>query len=245
MTAAAGRGGAGAGVKRSRPIVAIDGPAGAGKTTVSKALAERLGFTRVDTGAIYRTVALAAIRRGIALDDDAKLGALVNEIDVAFAYRDGATRVILTNADGSKDDVSEEIRTADMSLAASRVSARQPVRAGLLGLQRRLAGDGGAVLDGRDIGTVVFPDAEVKFFLTASLDTRARRRYLELKAREEIVPLDRIKKEIEKRDRDDSSRALAPLKQAEDAVVIDTSDLSPDQVVERMMAVVDERWKSS
>lgn len=231
--------------KRARPIVAIDGPAGAGKTTVSKMLAERLGFTRVDTGAIYRTVALAAMRRGIALDDDVQLGALVGEIGVAFEYRNGATRVILTNPDGSKDDVSEEIRTADMSLAASRVSARQPVRAGLLGLQRRLAGNGGAVLDGRDIGTVVFPDAEVKIFLTASLDTRARRRYVELKARDEIVPLDRIRKEIEKRDRDDSSRALAPLKQAADAVVVDTSEMTPSQVVDRMAAVVSEKWKSS
>ena len=223
-------------------IVAIDGPAGAGKSTASRRLAARLGFAMVDTGAIYRAVALAATRRGVALDDDARLAALLPAIDVRFAppaAKGAGQRVLLGD-----EDVSTEIRTPPMSLGASKVSGRPVVRAGLLDLQRRLAlapGNEGAVLEGRDIGTVVFPDADAKFFLTASPEERARRRHAELAAKGEAQPYEEVLADQLRRDKDDSERPVAPLRPAADALVVDTSALSLDDVVDRLAREVEAR----
>jgi cytidylate kinase len=227
----------------SRPfIVAIDGPAGAGKSTASRAVAARLGFAMVDTGAIYRTVALAATRAGIALDDDARLTQLLPTIEIRFApatATDGGQRVLL-----GLEDVSQEIRTPPMSLGASKVSARPVVRAGLLELQRRLAlapGNAGAVLEGRDIGTVVFPDADAKFFLTASPDERARRRHAELRARGDPSTFEEVLADQLRRDRDDSERAVSPLRPAPDAIVVDTGGVPLDDVADRLVREVQAR----
>ena len=225
-------------------IVAVDGPAGAGKSTTSRRLAARLGFAMVDTGAIYRAVALAATRQGIALDDDARLGTLLPEVRIRFeppppGAEAAGQRVLIGD-----EDVSEAIRTPPMSLGASAVSARPVVRAGLLELQRRLAtapGNRGAVLEGRDIGTVVFPDADAKFFLTAADDVRARRRFLELQAKGDPQPFEAVLADQRKRDTNDSSRDVAPLKAAPDAVTVDTGSLSLDDVVERLVALVTSR----
>jgi cytidylate kinase len=220
-------------------IVAIDGPAGAGKSTASRGVAAALGFAMVDTGAIYRAVALAATRAGIALDDDARLGALLPGVEIRFApaaAAGGAQRVLL-----GPDDVSQEIRTPPMSLGASKVSARPVVRAGLLDLQRRLAlapGNRGAVLEGRDIGTVVFPDADAKFFLTATAEVRARRRHAELAAKGDRSSYDEVLADQLRRDRDDSERAVAPLRPAPEAIVVDTSGVALDEVVARLVREV-------
>jgi cytidylate kinase len=223
-------------------IVAIDGPAGAGKSTASRAVAARLGFAMVDTGAIYRAVALAATRAGVALDDDARLAALLPAVAIRFATPaapGGGQRVLLGD-----EDVSQEIRTPPMSLGASRVSARPVVRAGLLDLQRRLAlapGNAGAVLEGRDIGTVVFPDADAKFFLTASPEERARRRHAELRGRGDPSSIEQVLADQRRRDRDDSEREVAPLRPAPDALVVDTSGVALDEVVERLVREVHAR----
>ena len=232
----------------SRPfIVAIDGPAGAGKSTTSRRLAASLGFAMVDTGAIYRTVALAASRAGIAFDDDSGLGALLPAVRIRFAppppgVEGAGQRVLLGD-----EDVSEAIRTPPMSLGASAVSARPVVRAGLLDLQRRLAtapGNRGAVLEGRDIGTVVFPDADAKFFLTAADEVRARRRFLELQAKGDPQPFEAVLADQRKRDRNDSSRDVSPLRAADDAVTVDTGGISLDEVVDRLAAEVERRHAS-
>ena len=223
-------------------IVAIDGPAGAGKSTASRLVAAHLGFAMVDTGAIYRAVALAATRAGVALDDDAGLGALLPGVAIRFApptTPGGGQRVLLGD-----EDVSALIRTPPMSLGASKVSARPVVRAGLLDLQRRLAlaaGNRGAVLEGRDIGTVVFPDADAKFFLTASPEERARRRHAELRAKGDGSTFEEVLADQLRRDRDDSERALAPLRPAADALVVDTSGVPLDAVVERLVQDVQAR----
>jgi CMP/dCMP kinase len=225
-------------------IVAIDGPAGAGKSTASRALAARLRFAMVDTGAIYRAVALAATRAGVALEDDAGLGALLPGVDIRFAARaQGEGQRVLLGG----EDVSEEIRTPPMSLGASKVSARPVVRAGLLELQRRLAlapGNDGAVLEGRDIGTVVFPDADAKFFLTASPEERARRRHAELRAKGDPSSFEDVLADQLRRDRDDSERTVAPLKPATDAVVVDTTGRSLAEVVDRLVREVEARATS-
>ena len=225
-------------------IVAVDGPAGAGKSTTSRRLAARLGFAMVDTGAIYRAVALVASRGGIAYDDDARLGALLPEVRIRFEPAppgaEGAGQRVLIG----EEDVSQAIRTPLMSLGASAVSARPVVRAGLLELQRRLAtapGNRGAVLEGRDIGTVVFPDADAKFFLTADDEVRARRRFLELEARGDPQPFEAVLADQRRRDLDDSSRDVAPLRAAADAVTVDTGGRSIDEVVERLAAEVESR----
>jgi cytidylate kinase len=219
-------------------IVAIDGPAGAGKSTVSKLLARRLGLSFVDTGALYRTVALSVRRQGIATADDPALAAILGRIRISFKAIGEDNRVFL---DG--EDVSKEIRTPEISLLASAVSARPVVREGLLGLQRRLALEApvGAVLEGRDIGTVVFPDADLKFFLEANPDVRARRRYEELFQKGSESTLDAVLADQTQRDRDDSSRAVAPLKAADDAVRVDTSGLPLSEVVQRLELVIRER----
>lgn len=226
-------------------IVAIDGPAGAGKSTVSKALAKRLGFALVDTGAIYRTVALAASRAGIAFDDDARLGQLLPGLHLRFEFQGEENRVFLQGAQGD-EDVSAAIRTPEMSKAASAVSARPVVRDGLLELQRRLAraAKTGAILEGRDIGTVVFPDAQAKFFLTATSNQRAERRYKELLAKGQQVDLKQVLSEQSQRDRDDSMREVAPLRAAPDAVILDSTDLGLEEVVRRMESEIKKRLGS-
>ncbi len=212
-------------------LITIDGPAGAGKTTVSKMLAGRLGYTYVDTGALYRGVALAARRSGTAVDRDDALKDLVGRLRLGFASDRSGSRLLL---DG--EDVSESIRTPEISMLASTISARPVVRRFLLDVQRDLGKRKAAVFEGRDMGTVVFPDADAKFFLSADLKTRAVRRFRELGAA--AGSLSKVEEEMARRDRNDSTRDLAPLKPAADAVKIDSTDLSPEQVVEQMLAVL-------
>lgn len=219
-----------------RLIVAIDGPSGVGKSTLSKLLARDLGYLHLDTGAMYRTVALAATRRGIAVDDEAGLEQLCRAIRIDFRRNGDQERVLL---DG--DDVSQAIRTPEISLLTAEVAACPAVRTAMVERQRELGRKGGVVLEGRDIGTEVFPYAEVKFFLRASAEERGRRRYLELQAKGLAVDLKQTIVEVEARDAADTCRAVSPLRQAEDAVVIDTTELTIDQVLERMLAVVADR----
>ncbi len=213
----------------SRPfIVAIDGPAGAGKSTVARILARRLGFSLVDTGALYRCAALLASREGLSLDDEPHLAELLQGLRVSFRVVGDENRVWLTG-----EDVSEQIRTPDISVQSSRISSLPLVRQGLLPLQRRLALDSekGAILEGRDIGTVVFPDADAKFFLLAAPDVRARRRYEELFQKGVESSLDDVLAAQNQRDRNDSSRQVAPLKPADDAIQLDSSQMPISEVV--------------
>jgi len=217
-------------------IVAIDGPAGAGKSTVSRALARRLGYVYVDTGAMYRVVALLARERGITPQDGPALGGLAATVDIHFEPVDDGTQRVLTGG----RDVTTAIRTQEIGDLASRISTHSEVRERLVALQRRagLAAQPGAVLEGRDIGTVVFPDADRKFFLEASPEERGKRRYLELAAKGMDVDQSTITREIRERDVQDRSRALAPLKQADDAMLIDSSEMGIDEVVARMLSEV-------
>ena len=218
-------------------IIAIDGPAGAGKSTVARKLARRLGYSMVDTGAIYRAVALAASRAGIAWDDDTGLARVLDPPGLHIAF--GDDDIVFLGG----EDVSAAIRTPEMSRGASVVSARPVVRERLLDLQRSLgrAAARGAVLEGRDIGTVVFPDATVKFFLPAADEARARRRHAELAGKGHEVELSDVLDDQRRRDRDDTERAIAPLKPAADAILVDTTGLDLDQVVERCFRAVRER----
>jgi len=227
----------------ARPfIVAIDGPAGAGKSSASRLLAARLGFALVDTGAIYRVVALAASRRGIAFDDDARLGALLPALQIRFAppaTPGGGQQVLLGG-----EDVSQAIRTPPMSLGASAVSARPVVRDGLLELQRRLAlapENRGAVMEGRDIGTVVFPNADLKIFLTAGEGQRAQRRFAELQQKGDPSTLEQVREDQRRRDKNDSERAVAPPKPAPDARILDSSEMDLASVVEELAREVETR----
>lgn len=218
-----------------RPVVAIDGPAGAGKSTVTKRVARELGYLLVDTGALYRAVALAALRAGISWDDGEALGGLafklVSERSVSLATEpNGGVSVRLQG-----EDVSDAIREPAVSQGASKVSVVPAVREALLDMQRAAGEHGGVVLEGRDIGTVVFPEAEAKFFLTASVDVRAQRRLGELISRGVSAELDEVRREVAERDLRDSTRPIAPLKPAADAVGIDSSVLSIDQVVARIV----------
>lgn len=222
--------------RRARPVVAIDGPAGSGKTTVARRTARRLGYTLVDTGALYRCVALAAVRRGVDPADAEGLAGLAADCRIRFEEGQDEQLVYL---DG--EDVTWAIRQPDVSEMASRVSALPPVRTALLGVQRALGRDGGVVLEGRDIGTVVFPDAEVKVFLQADDDIRARRRFAELRARGVDVCLEETRADMLRRDRRDAARDVAPMKPAHDAVVLDTGPLDIDEVVDRVAGLVDER----
>jgi cytidylate kinase len=216
-------------------VVAIDGPAGAGKSTVSKRLAQRLGYRLLDTGAIYRSVALCARRQGVAWDDAAGCAKVARDLDIDFRFDGDVNHVFVAG-----EDVTGAIRTPEMSEGASKVSALPEVRAALLDLQRRLGAAGGVVVEGRDIGTVVFPDAEAKFFLTASPEVRARRRFEELRAAGKQVDEAQTLAEMIERDRRDETRAAAPLRQAPDAVLVDSSGVPVDEVVAAMAARVAE-----
>ncbi|HZU82760.1 MAG TPA: (d)CMP kinase [Polyangiaceae bacterium] len=227
--------------RRLRPIVAIDGPAGAGKSTVARRLAEALGFVLVDTGAMYRTVALAARRAGLAIEDAQAVGALARTLveQRALAFERDSQRGVRVRLLG--DDVTDAIRTPDIGMAASTVSAHKQVRDALLDMQRQAGRAGGVVLEGRDIGTVVFPDAEVKFFLTARPEVRAARRRDELASRGISMTLDETLDEVRRRDRQDTTRPVAPLRPADDATVLDDSDMTIDETVAAMVAVVGAR----
>jgi cytidylate kinase len=213
--------------------VAIDGPAGAGKSTAAKRLTALLGYRLLDSGALYRSVALVAVRRGVALDDEDALAAIAGGLDVEFRLEGMTNRVFLAG-----EDVSAAIRTPEASEGSSVVSALPRVRAALLGLQRRLAGEGGVVAEGRDIGTVVFPSARAKFFLTASDEVRARRRQDELRSSGVDSEFSTTLADLRRRDQRDVNRAAAPLTCAPDAVVLDSSALTIDEVVDRMLEVV-------
>jgi cytidylate kinase len=213
-------------------LITIDGPAGAGKTTVSRRLAERLGYRYVDTGALYRGVAYVAYRRGIAPQDDMALGRLLEGLRLNFEPGESGQRLL---ADG--EDITDVIRTPEISMLASAVSARPLVRGYLFKVQRELGRQKAAVFEGRDMGTVVFPEAEVKFFLTASEKARALRRFAEIQAKTG-ASLEEVEQDMRRRDEQDRSRAVAPLKAADDAVRIDSTDLSIEQVVALLLARV-------
>lgn len=213
-------------------IVAIDGPSGAGKSTLSKLLAQRLGYLNIDTGAMYRAVALAASRQGIDIDDNSSLGRLAQQVKISFRRSPSGELVFL---DG--EDVSSAIRTPEISMLTSRVAACAAVRQAMVELQRRMGEQGGVVLEGRDIGSVVFPAAEVKFFLSATAQERGRRRFAELCGKGLTVDLEQTIAEVESRDAADSGREHAPLVQPADAVVIDATSLDIDQVLERLLTV--------
>jgi CMP/dCMP kinase len=219
-----------------RIVVTIDGPAGAGKSTVAKQLARRLGYRLLDTGAIYRTVALASQRKDIAWTDAEACAQIARDLDIRFEWRGEINHVFLAD-----EDVSSAIRTPEVSQGASQVSAHPPVRAALLELQRRLGGQGGVVVEGRDTGTVVFPQAEAKFFLTATDQERARRRVAELEAKGTQVSFEQTLAEIRERDHRDASRDVAPMKPADDAVLVDSSTQTIEQVVENLAQTVEAR----
>lgn len=204
--------------------IALDGPSGAGKSTIAKRLSAELGFVYVDTGAMYRSIGLYCLQNGIDTADEAAVTAALPQIDIALKYVDGEQRVILNGT-----DVSKEIRINEVSMAASKVSAYKAVRAFLLDTQRNMAKTQSVIMDGRDIGTVVLPDAEIKIFIVADPEERAKRRYKELMERGQNVPFEEVLKDIIQRDYNDENRAEAPLRQAEDAIRLDTSLLDFEQ----------------
>ena len=220
--------------------IAIDGPSGAGKSSAAKLAAAKLGFIYVDTGAMYRAIGVAALRRGIDTQDKDGVIAMLPELEISLAFIEGEQHVLLNG-----EDVSREIRLPQASMAASHVSALPEVRAFLLDLQRRLAAENDCIMDGRDIGTVILPDAGLKIYLTASPEIRARRRYDELIARGTPQDYDELLKEIIQRDYNDMHRETSPLKQAEDAVLLDSSDLTLEQVVDRICALAKEAMEAT
>jgi len=220
-------------MKKKGLVIAIDGPSGAGKSTTARLLAERLGYVYIDTGAMYRAIGWKARREGIDPADEQKLADLCGRTEVTIK-RTGKDPGFFV--DGK--DVTGDIRTPEMGMMASAVSKSPSVRARLLKLQRDLGRCGGVVMDGRDIGTVVFPDAKAKFFLDASAEERGCRRYLELKANGMDVDLARITQEIKERDSQDSGRLIAPLRRAEDAILIDSTALDIDEVLDQMLSAI-------
>ena len=218
--------------------VAIDGPAGAGKSTIAKAAAARFGFIYVDTGAIYRTVGLAARRAGVDAQDTDDVLALLPSLSIRFDYGpDGTQRMFL-----GKEDVSGLIRTPEISMYASAVSAIPGVRAFLMDMQRDMAKTSSVVMDGRDIGTVVLPDAGLKVFLTASAEARARRRFIELQQKGDPATFEEVLADMLVRDENDTTRAAAPLKAADDAVIVDTTALTLEESIERVCGLIRERF---
>jgi cytidylate kinase len=221
----------------SKISIAIDGPSGAGKSTLAKSLAARLGYLYVDTGAIYRTIGYYAFSNGIDPKDENTVVASLPEIRVEMTYGDDGLQHMLLNG----ADVTKEIRLPEISMYASAVSAHPGVRVFLLEMQRQLARTNNVIMDGRDIGTVVLPDAKVKVYLTASSAERARRRCLELEQRGTPEPFEKVLKEIEERDWNDSHRAVAPLRQADDAVLLDTTELNFEQSEEALLKIIEEK----
>lgn len=215
--------------------IAIDGPAGAGKSTIAKRVAKEIGAIYVDTGAMYRAIALYLIRQGVKEEEEEKMEALCRDANVTLAYEEGQQQVLLNG-----ENVSAYIRTEEVSRMASVSSAKKEVRASILDLQRNLAKTNQVVMDGRDIGTNVLPDARMKIYLTASVETRAKRRFDELTAKGEACDVKEIEAMIRERDERDMTREIAPLKQAEDAVLVDTSDMSIEEVTARLLEIYKE-----
>ena len=215
-------------------VITIDGPAGSGKSTVSRLLARRLKVLYLDTGAMYRAVALQAKRKGVDLKDREKVSRLCRGLDLHFKTLDGTTRLFV-----GAEDISAAIRSPEMDMLSSAVSAIKEVREAMTLLQRKMAEQGGVVAEGRDMGTVVFPDADYKFFVNADPGVRAGRRYRERLERGESVSRGEVEKELKKRDDQDMTRALAPLVPAQDAIIIDTTHLSVEEVVEKMVRTME------
>ncbi len=216
--------------------IALDGPAGAGKSTIARRAASELNYIYVDTGALYRSIALAALKKGIEPDDAAEAEKLLPEITVDLAFNESGEQIVLLNG----ENVSADIRTPEVSMAASKISAIPAVRAFLLDLQRGMAKTHNVIMDGRDIGTVVLPDAQVKIFLTASPEARAGRRYKELVEKGMDVNFEDILQDVITRDYNDSHRETAPLKPAPDSVTVDTTELDFEQSVEKIISVIKE-----
>ena len=212
--------------------IAIDGPAGAGKSTIARRVAKELSFIYVDTGAMYRAMALYLLRREVNRDDTEQIGNICQDADISIEYQNGEQIVLLNG-----ENVNSYLRTEEVGNMASVSSAVPRVREKLLSLQRKLAKDMSVVMDGRDIGTTILPDADVKIYLTASSLTRAKRRYLELQEKGTVCNLDEIQKDIEERDQRDMNREISPLRQAEDAVLVDSSYLTIQQVVDRILQI--------
>ncbi|MCG8472772.1 MAG: (d)CMP kinase [Desulfobacterales bacterium] len=220
-------------MEKKELVITIDGPSGAGKTTVSKKLAAKIGYRYIDTGALYRGIALITSEMGIKEDDESAMAEACESVDLRFVLEEGELKLL----SGSRD-ISELIRTPEISMRASSVSALKPVRAFLTVLQRRLGEERGVVFEGRDMGTVVFPNADLKFFLDADPHIRAERRYVELKERGSKIDFQTVKDELIQRDENDSTRALAPLKAADDAIHVDATQMDADAVVEAMVVQV-------
>ncbi len=215
--------------------IAIDGPAGAGKSTAAKMIARELGFIYVDTGALYRSIGVAVMRKGLKTDDAAEVISVLPDIELSLSFVDGEQKVFLNG-----EDVSRDIRLPEASMAASNVSAIPEVRSFLLDMQKKFARENNCLMDGRDIGTVILPDAQLKVFLTASADIRADRRYKELIEKGTPKDYNALLEEIIQRDYNDSHRAVAPLKPAEDAVIIDSSEMTLDDVVGKIVSLAKE-----
>lgn len=213
-----------------KPIITIDGPAGAGKSTVSRILAKKMNFVYLDTGAMYRAVALLAHRMDVSHDEGQKLYEMCNKANIHFIRKGDDSLIYIDD-----EDVSKEIRKPEMDMLASSISAVGEVRKAMTDLQRKIGRNGGLVAEGRDMGTIVFPNADHKFFITATPEIRAERRYEERIARNETVSSNEVEADIIKRDKQDQSREIAPLKPAEDAIIIDTSELGIDQVIEKIL----------
>ena len=216
-------------------VVAIDGPAGAGKSTIAKLVAEKLGYAYIDTGAMYRSVAWKFLQTGKDFDE-ALLSDLAQTMMIEFKPEASVNRVFV---DGT--EVTEAIRSAEVTANVSRVAAIGAVREAMVAQQRRMGESGGVLMDGRDIGTVVFPNAQLKIFLTASVEERAMRRYKELVAKGQEVDLAQLKEDIASRDKQDSERAISPLRQAEDALLLDTSEMNIEQVTAKILELVEEK----
>ena len=212
--------------------IAIDGPAGAGKSTIARRVAKELSFIYVDTGAMYRAMALYLLRKEVNKDDTEQIGNICQDAEISIEYQNGEQIVLLND-----ENVNSYLRTEEVGNMASVSSAVPRVREKLLSLQRKLARDMSVVMDGRDIGTTILPDADVKIYLTASSLTRAKRRYLELQEKGTVCNLDEIQNDIEERDQRDMNREISPLRQAEDAVLVDSSDLTIQQVVDRILQI--------
>ena len=216
-------------------VVAIDGPAGAGKSTIAKLVAEKLGYAYIDTGAMYRSVALKFLQTGKDFDEDF-ISELARTMVIEFKPEASVNRVFV---DGQ--EVTDAIRSAEVTANVSRVAAIGAVREAMVAQQRRMGESGGVLMDGRDIGTVVFPNAQLKIFLTATVEERAMRRYKELIAKGQQVDLAQLKEDIASRDKQDSERAISPLRQAEDALLLDTSDMNIEQVTAKILQLVEDR----